>query len=94
MTKVLILGHDSRSFLSVIRSLGRKKITVHVGWYKNRSIALYSKYIQKKILIPAYSPDNTQWLDVLIALIEEQKYDLVIPVMMRLLFHFKNIRNN
>ena len=30
--KVLVLGQGTSSFLTVIRSLGRQKIEVHVGW--------------------------------------------------------------
>ena len=45
--KVLVLGDDDRSFLTVIRSLGRKNICVHVGWCPSASFALHSKYIKK-----------------------------------------------
>jgi hypothetical protein len=32
MGQALIPGTDNRAFLTVIRSLGRKNICMHVGW--------------------------------------------------------------
>ena len=40
--KVLVLGHDSQSFLSVIRSLGRAGIEVHVAWHQPDSVGRYA----------------------------------------------------
>ena len=45
--KVLVLGDDDRSFLTVVRSFGRQNINVHVGWCPSASFALHSKYIKK-----------------------------------------------
>jgi len=50
--KVLVLGFSTPAFLSVIRSLGRAKIEVHVAWYKQDSLALYSKYVYLAHSIP------------------------------------------
>jgi len=77
--KVLILGFSTSSFLSVIRSLGRANIQVHVAWYKKDSLALSSKYIYKAHAIPPYSKDNDDWKKALIGLMKNEEFDLVIP---------------
>ncbi len=78
MNKVLILGHGTRSFLSVIRSLGRKGIIIHAGNSLPEDIALYSRYITKYFLLPPFS-EPEQWKSEVITIIEKEKYDLVIP---------------
>ena len=77
--KVMVLGNDNRSFLSVCRSLGRKSICVHVGWCDKDLPALKSKYIHKYQHIPLYSINNNHWKNVFISILKKEKYDLVIP---------------
>lgn len=77
--KVLVLGHDTRAFLSVVRSLGRAGIDVHVAWFKEGMPALRSRYVAKAHRIPAYRPDTTAWKDRLAALMRTERFDLVIP---------------
>jgi protein-tyrosine-phosphatase/predicted ATP-grasp superfamily ATP-dependent carboligase len=78
MKKVLILGHGTRSFLSVIRSLGRKGIMVHAANSLPEDLALYSKYVAKYFLLPPYSePDR--WKSEVNSIVEKEHYDLVIP---------------
>lgn len=77
--KVLILGEDTRSFLAVIRSFGRKNFEVHVGWCPKGSLALHSKYISKVHEIPEYSPNDDSWMKTLIKILKLEKFDLVIP---------------
>jgi protein-tyrosine-phosphatase/predicted ATP-grasp superfamily ATP-dependent carboligase len=73
MGRVLVLGRDTRSFLSVIRSLGRARHEVHVAWCPADTPALRSKYIQTVHEIPQYDPDG------LAALLAGVHFDLVIP---------------
>ena len=77
--KVLVLGNDNRSFLSVIRSLGRKQLCVHVAWCDKNLYALNSKYIFKIHNIPPFSSTDDGWKKCLIQILEKEKYDLVIP---------------
>jgi protein-tyrosine-phosphatase/predicted ATP-grasp superfamily ATP-dependent carboligase len=77
--KALVLGHDTRAFLSVIRSLGRAGIEVHVAWFEEHSPALRSRYVARTHRIPAYHPGRTEWKDGLSALMRRERYDLVIP---------------
>lgn len=77
--KALVLGEDDRSFLTVIRSLGRKNICIHTGWCSPSSFALHSKYVKKVHYIPQFSIENDSWKQSFIALFKQENYDLVIP---------------
>src|SRR5690554_1980822 len=80
--KVLVLGDGNKSFLSVIRSLGRKGLEVHVGWYSTgykKDTALNSRYIAKRHNLIPYSPNSQKWKKQLIQVINKEKFDLVIP---------------
>src|ERR671934_2857512 len=77
--KALVLGHDTRSFLSVIRSLGRAGIDVHVAWYEDGGAALRSRYVAQAHRIPRYRPDEDAWKNALAALMRREAFDLVIP---------------
>ncbi len=77
--KALILGNDNRSFLTVIRSLGRKNICIHVGWCDADLYALKSKYISKYHQIPPFSLSNNDWKNCLIKILKDENYDIVIP---------------
>jgi predicted ATP-grasp superfamily ATP-dependent carboligase/protein-tyrosine-phosphatase len=77
--KVLVLGQDTRAFLSVIRSLGRAGIEVHVAWFEQGAPALRSRYVAKAHQIPAYRPGAAEWKDSLAALMRTEGFDLVIP---------------
>jgi protein-tyrosine-phosphatase/predicted ATP-grasp superfamily ATP-dependent carboligase len=73
MGRVLVLGRDTRSFLSVIRSLGRAGHEVHVAWCPNDTPTLKSKYIHTYHQIPRYQVDG------LAGLLASLNFDLVIP---------------
>ena len=77
--KVLVLGHDTRAFLSVIRSLGRAGIEVHVAWFEEGAPALRSRYVTKAHRVPGYVQGGTEWKDALEALMRREGFDLVIP---------------
>jgi len=73
------LGQDSRSFLTVIRSLGRQNLTVHVAWHGQDPIPLHSRYIAKSHSIPPYSPSEDHWKQSLLFTIRQERFDLIIP---------------
>ncbi|MCP4353995.1 MAG: hypothetical protein GY795_51775 [Desulfobacterales bacterium] len=77
--KVLVLGVDDRSALTVIRSLGRKKITVHLGCDVPSSICRYSKYTKKVFSFPDAGKEPELWLEELRKRLIQERYDLVIP---------------
>jgi hypothetical protein len=47
--KALVLGSDNGSFLSVVRSLGRRGIEVHIGWCPAMAPAAGSRRICRQI---------------------------------------------
>jgi protein-tyrosine-phosphatase/predicted ATP-grasp superfamily ATP-dependent carboligase len=77
--KVLVIGDDTRSFLSTVRSLGRKGIEVHVAPFDFRAPALASRYIKGIHFLPYYLDGGREWLDAIRALLDAQGFSLVIP---------------
>jgi protein-tyrosine-phosphatase/predicted ATP-grasp superfamily ATP-dependent carboligase len=77
--RVLVLGRETRAFLAVIRSLGRRGLEVHVGWCPPGSLALESRYVSRVHDLPAYSPTDDAWRDAFVALCRAEQFDLVIP---------------
>jgi protein-tyrosine-phosphatase/predicted ATP-grasp superfamily ATP-dependent carboligase len=76
--KALVLGDDNRSFLSVVRSLGRKGIEVHVAWCSPGLAAARSRYVRRVHDIRPYS-ENGRWKGDLAALLRGGGFDLVVP---------------
>ncbi len=77
--KVLVLGEDIRAPLTVIRSLGRAGIEVHLGWCAAEAPTARSKYIARHHDIPAYSPADPAWLEAFQDIMRKERFDLVIP---------------
>jgi len=77
--RVLVLGSDTRSFLAVIRSLGRAGLGVHVAWCPEYSPSLCSKYIQAFHEIPYYRPVDQGWIASFNELLGKYEFDLVLP---------------
>jgi protein-tyrosine-phosphatase/predicted ATP-grasp superfamily ATP-dependent carboligase len=77
--KALVLGRDNRSFLSVVRSLGRNNIEVHGGFCAPDIAALQSRYLSVFHSGIDFKADSLEWKDVLISVLKEEKFDLVIP---------------
>jgi protein-tyrosine-phosphatase/predicted ATP-grasp superfamily ATP-dependent carboligase len=77
--KALVLGKDTRAFLSVVRSLGRQGIEVHAGWCDARAAAAQSRYIGRIHEIPPPSLREFAWRDHLLEILGREGFDLVIP---------------
>jgi len=78
LSKALILGEDTRSFLTVVRSLGRQGVKVHVGWCTTGAPELRSRYITKIHCLPLYHPRDNSWKQALLDLMKEEKFDLTL----------------
>jgi protein-tyrosine-phosphatase/predicted ATP-grasp superfamily ATP-dependent carboligase len=76
---VLVLGDDTRAFLTIVRSLGRRGINVHAAPANFRSPALESRYIRVIHELPPWIGDGTEWLSAMQALLRDTAFDLVIP---------------
>jgi protein-tyrosine-phosphatase/predicted ATP-grasp superfamily ATP-dependent carboligase len=77
--RALVLGDDTRSFLAVVRSLGRAGWEVHAAPWDFSSPALTSRYLSGVHRLPAYSLGAEKWVAALGALIEEAGIGLVVP---------------
>ena len=77
--RVLVLGEDTQSFLTVIRSLGRAGYEVHVAWAPLDSAALVSRYVHTIHRIPAFRRDDTEWIAGFEELFRRVAFDLVLP---------------
>lgn len=77
--KVMVLGQDTRAFLAVVRSLGRRGLEVHVGWCPEDAPARRSRYIRAAHRIPPFAPEDDAWKDALTALLQRERFDLLIP---------------
>lgn len=79
MPKVLVLGDDTRSFLAVVRSLGRQGIEVHAAPLDFTSPALRSRYLTATHYLPLWVGNGAAWLDAMDDLIRASRFDMVIP---------------
>src|SRR3954463_13678378 len=74
--RVLVLGCDSRSGLTVVRSLGRAGLAGDIGWAGGGSLAGTSRYVRAVRDTPAYVPADRSvepaWKRSLIDLVEDQ----------------------
>jgi len=77
---VLVVGMaETRAFLSVVRSLGRAGLEVHVVAAPLDAPALRSRYIHAIHPMPAYKHGSDAWLQELKEILERESFDLVIP---------------
>ncbi len=75
--KALVLGSDHSSFLSVIRSLGRRGIEVHIAWCPEDAPAARSRYVSRAHRLP--HPADDRWAQALAELMRTESFDLVLP---------------
>lgn len=76
---MLVLGDDTRSFLAIVRSLGRRGVAVHVAPQRFVSPALASRYIAKMHELPLWSDGEEPWLEAMRTLLAAERFELVIP---------------
>lgn len=76
--RVLVLGHDERSTLTVVRSLGRAGIEVHLAWCTPQDIPATSRYVYRHhdIALPAVS---AEWKSQLLELLRSTSFDAILP---------------
>jgi protein-tyrosine-phosphatase/predicted ATP-grasp superfamily ATP-dependent carboligase len=76
--KALVLGSDNGSFLSVVRSLGRRGIEVHIGWCPADAPAARSRYVHRSHRLPSPSGSH-DWAQAFAELMARERFDLVLP---------------
>jgi len=77
--KILVIGDDSRSFLSVIRSLGQQKHSIHVVMHRYNAISASSKYINVRHTVPPVALNPKKWLSCISSLNDRYDYDFILP---------------
>ncbi len=77
--KVLVLGKSDSSFLTVIRSLGRQGIEVHIAWCPPAEVARRSRYVRTAHELPPFRPGDDAWKRAFLDLCARERFDLVIP---------------
>lgn len=77
--KILVLGDDTRSFLAVVRALGRRGMEVHAAPGDFSAPALRSRYITRLHEVPSWMGDGCDWLAAMQALLAREAFDVVIP---------------
>jgi len=88
----LVFGEDTRSFLTVIRSLAKAGMTVDVVCFSNTSPALKSKFINQVFLLNHRSMVIEKWTQEVKKILSEYEYDVVIPCDERALFPLIDIK--
>ncbi|MHC1742513.1 MAG: hypothetical protein AB9873_05720 [Syntrophobacteraceae bacterium] len=78
--KVLVLDGEFESALAVVRSLGRRRIEVHVGSCVNHPIAAFSRYCVQSVRYPDPLVDISGFRAALRQWIEMGRYSLIVPV--------------
>jgi len=91
--KALVLGDDTRSFLAIVRSLGRRGITLHAAPINFYSVALRSRFIKKIHALHPPFDSGAEWVSSLEELVRKENYDLVIPCSDRMLLPLHHNRH-
>jgi predicted ATP-grasp superfamily ATP-dependent carboligase len=77
--KALVLGTDSRILLSVVRSLGRGGVQVHVAAHEVDEVALASRFLHRVHPLPDVRVAEPAWHNALCELLRLHQFNLVIP---------------
>lgn len=78
--KWLLIGDDTRSFLTSVRSLGRAGHQIIAAPFDHRSPALKSQFITQQITLPPLQLGTKNWANAVEAAIKEHAIDIVLPL--------------
>ena len=77
---VLVTDGQERPALAIVRSLGQRGIRAWVGSEARSSLAGSSRYCSRSISYPSPQREPDQFSEWLLALVERERIDVVIPV--------------
>ena len=77
--RVLVFGDDTKAFLAVVRSLGRRGIEVHAAPTDFAGAALKSRYIAAAHRLPCYPIAPDAWVEAVRSLAEREQLGLIVP---------------
>lgn len=78
--KVLVTDGDSRPALAIVRSLGRRGLSVLVGEERPVSLASSSRHCVRHVTYPSPYRDREAFERFLLEFVEREKVDVVMPV--------------
>jgi predicted ATP-grasp superfamily ATP-dependent carboligase len=78
--KVLVTDGDSRPALAIVRSLGRRGLSVVVGEEQPVSLASSSRHCVQRVTYPSPYRDREGFERFLLEFVEREKIDVVMPV--------------
>ncbi|UCG69424.1 MAG: ATP-grasp domain-containing protein, partial [Thermoplasmata archaeon] len=74
---VLVLDGAERASLSMVRSLGKRGVNVHVGEFYESSTATLSKYCKEEIIYSNPQESMTEFIETLTSIIKEFNYEII-----------------
>ncbi len=77
---IIVLDGEQRAALAVVRSLGRRECTVHVGSTVVRSLSGGSRYSASETLLPDPLGGSDEYCEAVARMVNEKAAALVIPV--------------
>lgn len=77
---VLVTTGDSLKALTVVRSLGRKGISVTTGSHSPVSLSSYSRYTATHISYPSPASDSEGFLQNIVQYLKKEPQDVLMPV--------------
>lgn len=78
--RVLVLDGDQASALAIVRSLGRRGITVDAGERGAKFLSSHSRYVHDSLIYPDPLAYPTAFVETITERLRRTRYDLVIPV--------------
>lgn len=79
MHKVLVLDADQRSALAVIRSLGRRGLTVIAGHHRSNALGAASRYAAEAVRYPDPAISASSFVSEIAALASRLSIDTIVP---------------
>jgi predicted ATP-grasp superfamily ATP-dependent carboligase len=80
LPKVIVTDSSERTALAVIRSLGRRGIEVVAADSISFNMGFLSKYCSRRIIYPLPQKNKSKFIDALLSLVKNEKFDLLIPI--------------
>jgi len=77
---VFVTDGDQRAALAVVRSLGRRGVSVVVGEHEQPSLASSSKYCARRVAYPSPYEHRAAFENFLVDFVARERVDVVIPV--------------
>jgi len=78
--KILLLDAANQNTLAILRHLGKKGFIIDVCGHQKVSLALFSKYVNRKFIINEPHKNEAGFIEDLVKILSDDKYHLLMPV--------------